>query len=60
MPWSVNATLVAVTGWGQEEDVERAHAAGFDHHMTKPIDPAAIQSLLHQIDQSAAGTAGGR
>lgn len=58
MPWSARATLVAVTGWGQEEDIRRARTAGFDHHMTKPIDPAAIQSLLHEIDQSAAGTSG--
>jgi CheY-like chemotaxis protein len=52
-PWIARSTLVAVTGWGQEEDRARSRAAGFDHHMTKPIDPAAIQSLLHQIDQSA-------
>ncbi len=52
-PWVAGATLVAVTGWGQEEDRTRARAAGFDHHMTKPIDPAAIQSLLHEIDQRA-------
>jgi len=60
LPWSARATLVALTGWGQEEDVRRARAAGFDHHMTKPIDPAAIQALLHQIDQSAADTPGDR
>ena len=52
-PWIARSTLVAVTGWGQEEDRARSRAAGFDHHMTKPIDPAAIQSLLHQIDRSA-------
>jgi PAS domain S-box-containing protein len=60
MSWSASATLVAVTGWGQEEDVQRARAAGFDHHMTKPIDPAAIQALLHEIDQSGAATPGDR
>ena len=52
-PWVADATLVALTGWGQDEDRKRARAAGFDHHMTKPIDPATIQSLLHQIDQRA-------
>jgi signal transduction histidine kinase/CheY-like chemotaxis protein len=38
--------LVAITGWGQEEDRRRALAAGFDAHMTKPADPDAIVSLL--------------
>jgi CheY-like chemotaxis protein/two-component sensor histidine kinase len=39
--------LVAVTGWGQEQDKQDASAAGFDHHLTKPVDPAALQSILH-------------
>ena len=38
--------LVAVTGWGQEEDKRRALDAGFDRHMTKPVDPAAVEELL--------------
>jgi CheY-like chemotaxis protein len=38
--------LVAVTGWGQEEDQRRAHAAGFDRHLTKPADPAVVESLI--------------
>ena len=38
--------LVAVTGWGQEEDRRRAKAAGFDHHLTKPVDPEAISRLI--------------
>ena len=38
--------LVAITGWGQEEDRRRALAAGFDAHLTKPADPAAIAALL--------------
>ena len=42
--------LVAVTGWGQEKDKDRAFDAGFDHHLTKPIDPAALESLLQSID----------
>jgi len=39
-----------VTGWGQEKDKDRAFDAGFDHHLTKPIDPAALESLLQSID----------
>jgi len=38
--------LVALTGWGQSEDRQRSHAAGFDHHLVKPIDLAALQALL--------------
>jgi CheY-like chemotaxis protein len=38
--------LVAITGWGQEEDRRRSRAAGFDHHLVKPIDPAELSSFL--------------
>jgi CheY-like chemotaxis protein len=38
--------LIAVTGWGQEEDRLRSNAAGFDHHLVKPVDPPALVALL--------------
>ena len=38
--------LVAVTGWGQSEDRRRTHEAGFDYHMTKPVDFAVLKELL--------------
>jgi CheY-like chemotaxis protein len=38
--------LVAVTGWGQEEDRRRSREAGFDHHMVKPLRAAALEQLL--------------
>jgi PAS domain S-box-containing protein len=38
--------LIAITGWGQESDKERAFAAGFDHHLTKPVDPRQLSALL--------------
>jgi PAS domain S-box-containing protein len=38
--------LVAVTGYGQEEDRQRSEEAGFDHHLTKPVDPDRLQLLL--------------
>lgn len=41
-------TLIAVTGWGQEADKARAAAAGFDHHFTKPVEPAALTALLRE------------
>lgn len=43
--------IVAITGWGQEEDRQRAREAGFDHHFTKPVD---FEVLLELIDRSAA------
>jgi CheY-like chemotaxis protein len=39
-------TLIAVTGWGQEADKARAAASGFDHHFTKPVEPAALSALV--------------
>ena len=45
-------TLVAITGWGQDGDRLQALAAGFDHHLTKPVDPA---QLLRLIGEARAG-----
>ena len=41
--------LVAVTGYGQPADRRRAHAAGFDEHMVKPVEPAALQDFLRTV-----------
>jgi CheY-like chemotaxis protein len=38
-----------LTGWGQEEDKRRATEAGFDHHLTKPVDPDALRKLLDDV-----------
>ncbi|WP_119153397.1 PAS domain S-box protein [Caldimonas tepidiphila] len=40
--------IVALTGWGQDSDRQRAREAGFDHHFTKPVDPDALQELLRR------------
>lgn len=45
-------TLVAVTGWGTEDDQEKSRRAGFDHHLTKPASLAAIHTLLSQVARS--------
>jgi CheY-like chemotaxis protein len=42
-------TLVALTGWGQDEDRRAAEGAGFDHHFTKPVDPDALEQLLQRL-----------
>jgi PAS domain S-box-containing protein len=44
--WGGNVALVALTGWGQEEDKRRALEAGFDHHLTKPVGAATLEKLL--------------
>jgi PAS domain S-box-containing protein len=44
--WGRDVLLIAVTGWGQEEDKRRALAAGFDHHLTKPVSGEALEALL--------------
>jgi CheY-like chemotaxis protein len=38
--------LVALTGWGQEEDRRRSREVGFDHHMMKPVEVEVLQQLL--------------
>jgi two-component system, chemotaxis family, CheB/CheR fusion protein len=43
-----NVLLLAVTGWGQVEDKQRAVEAGFDDHLTKPVDSAFLSRLLQQ------------
>jgi CheY-like chemotaxis protein len=42
----VHMYLVAVTGWGQDEDLRRATEAGFDWHLTKPAEPEAVRQVL--------------
>jgi len=44
--WGQDLLLVATTGWGQEEDRRRALAAGFDEHLTKPVDPGEPLRML--------------
>ena len=44
--WGRTALLVAVTGWGQDDDKQKAQAAGFDHHFTKPVNPEAVEQVL--------------
>ncbi|HUP92105.1 MAG TPA: response regulator [Solimonas sp.] len=41
--------LVALTGWGKEQDVARAIQAGFDRHVTKPITPETLTALLESL-----------
>ena len=45
-PWGKNLVLVALTGWGQDEDRLKSREAGFDGHILKPVDPEALTRLL--------------
>jgi CheY-like chemotaxis protein len=47
--WGKGVVLVALTGWGQDEDKRRAEEAGFDRHFAKPLDPSALEQLLASL-----------
>jgi PAS domain S-box-containing protein len=53
--WGRGIILIAVTGWGQEEDRRRAFEAGCDHHLTKPVSVEAVESLLQSIGPTVSG-----
>ncbi|HYC01038.1 MAG TPA: ATP-binding protein [Candidatus Limnocylindrales bacterium] len=44
--WGKSMHLVALTGWGQQEDKSRASEAGFDRHFTKPMDPGELERIV--------------
>ena len=46
MPAFARCLLVAITGWGQEKDRQRAFAAGFDRHLVKPVNHDEILAIL--------------
>jgi CheY-like chemotaxis protein len=45
----VPSRLVALSGYGQQEDIDRAMAAGFDEHMAKPVDWAKLEQMLRKM-----------
>lgn len=47
-PWGQNITMIALTGWSQEKDRSRAHEAGFDQHLVKPVNAATLAKLLSE------------
>ncbi|WP_051946240.1 ATP-binding protein [Verrucomicrobium sp. BvORR106] len=50
-----HALIIAVTGYGQEEDRQRSHEAGFDHHLVKPVGIAELKAILGQATAPAHG-----
>ncbi len=52
-PGGKDAVIVALTGWGQDEDKRRSREAGFDGHLIKPVEPAALEKLLAETKPRA-------
>ena len=48
-PETADCVLVAVTGWGQEDDKRRARDAGFDSHLTKPVNPSELEAIVEAL-----------
>jgi CheY-like chemotaxis protein len=53
LPRGGDVLLVALTGWGQEEDRRRTAEAGFDEHLTKPVDAERLAALLANEGEAA-------
>jgi signal transduction histidine kinase/CheY-like chemotaxis protein len=53
-PWGKRAVLIAITGWGNDDNKRESAEAGFDIHLVKPVDPMTIVSALDKIDESKA------
>jgi CheY-like chemotaxis protein len=49
-PWGASMFLIAVTGWGQDEDRQRSSEVGLNVHMVKPVEPSELEKLLASID----------
>jgi signal transduction histidine kinase len=59
LPVEAQPTMVALTGWGREDDLRRTKEAGFDHHLVKPVAPEklrAVLALVHTEREGASST----
>lgn len=53
-PWGNNPILVAITGWGQTEDIDLSRESGFDHHLVKPVDHDHLLKLIQKRKSASA------
>ena len=53
-PWGRQAVLIAITGWGNDDNKRESAEAGFDVHLVKPVDPVMIVNVLDKLDESKA------
>jgi CheY-like chemotaxis protein len=51
LPQLKNVTIVALTGWGQEKDRAKTAAAGFNHHLVKPLESGALEEVLRGLPE---------
>jgi signal transduction histidine kinase len=56
-PWGKGTVLIALTGWGQDEDRRRSREVGFDNHLVKPLDPDKLSAMLAKLPTEKAETA---
>ena len=52
LPEMRNTTFIAMTGYGQSEDQRRSAAAGFHHHLVKPVEPATLHAIIDALDEA--------
>jgi signal transduction histidine kinase len=56
--WGQNMVLIAMTGWGQDENKQKSQEAGFNRHMVKPVAPSSLMRLLAELQiESSHGAA---
>ncbi len=48
-PWGKNIVMIALTGWGQDEDRQKSKEAGFNGHLVKPVELTALMKLLAEL-----------
>jgi CheY-like chemotaxis protein len=51
-PWGGTTTIIAVSGWGEAADKQESRAAGFDHHVVKPLDYDGVKKLLTTVEST--------
>ena len=49
LPKGAAPFVIALTGWGHDDDRRQSREAGFDHHLVKPVDPAELEKLLDTL-----------
>lgn len=59
LPLDHQPVMIALTGWGREDDVRSTREAGFDHHLVKPVATEKLEALLGKVGEARANGAGG-
>jgi CheY-like chemotaxis protein len=51
-PWGKDIVLIAITGWGNENDKRQSEEVGFNFHLVKPVDPTQLTQLLNSLGKA--------